>query len=202
MKITLSKKQWQLIGRKTGWIKKATGEPDQDYNHDAYDVITKLIKIKTGIDAFHKEFDKYQGVYVSVSGICKFWTIDSYVIGKQKKPTAKYRSATLVNSDGNQVSSNRGDYFMQKPETIFNDYTLTLLDFNGKETKIESPKISDLPDLLEVQRYIEYESEPDSVLVLQSDESMDEPLFNIRISFDNKIVSDGGLINYIKSKIK
>ena len=34
MKITLSKKQWQLIGRKTGWIKTAQLTPEQEEERD------------------------------------------------------------------------------------------------------------------------------------------------------------------------
>ena len=200
MKITLSKKQWELIGKKTGWIRKATGEADQDYDHAIYDAITNLIKRKTGLDASHKEFDKYQGVYVFVSSIGKIWTADSFVIGKRKAPTAKYRSAILVNPDGDRVSSNRGDYFMQKPDYVFGGFTLELLDFNGKKTIIQNPKVQELPDLLDVQRNIEYESEPDNVLRLQPEN--EGQTFDVRITPDNKIISDGGLIDYIILKFQ
>jgi hypothetical protein len=52
-----------------------------------------------------------------------------------------------------------------------------------------------LPDLLDVKKYVEYEAEPNSVLVLQEESGQEK--FNVVISPDNKIISDGGLISYI-----
>jgi hypothetical protein len=43
----------------------ATGEPDQDYDHDIYDAITLALRSE-GFEASHKEFDKYQGVEIKV----------------------------------------------------------------------------------------------------------------------------------------
>jgi polyhydroxyalkanoate synthesis regulator phasin len=49
-----------------------TGEPDQEYDKDFFnDVVKKLGE--AGFDASHKEFDKYQGVYIFVSGVDTFW---------------------------------------------------------------------------------------------------------------------------------
>jgi hypothetical protein len=60
-----------------------TGEPDQDYDHEFYNAICKKLK-KAGFDCSHKEFDKYQSVYILVRGYGKFWTKESYYTGIKK----------------------------------------------------------------------------------------------------------------------
>jgi hypothetical protein len=70
-----------------------TGEPDQDYDHEFWDGIVAELK-KAGFQAQHKEFDKYQGVYLRVSSPSKrwkFWRVDDYYTG-QKQP--KYPGQT------------------------------------------------------------------------------------------------------------
>ena len=207
MKITISKQQWESVGKMTGWMKRhgsqfhktATGEPDQDYDHETYNAITNLIKVNCGIIARHREFDKYQGVYVAVPGVGMFWTVDRFVVGKHKKPDAKYQSAELINSDGDNVSYTRGDYFLNQPDLVLKDYILKLTDFQGKKTVIQNPKVKDLPDLLDVAHGIEFESEPDDIIVLQEEKS--EEKFNVRITPNNQIAYDGGLTNYINDII-
>lgn len=49
-----------------------TGEPDQDYDHAFYDQVVAQLEAE-GFEASHREFDKYQGVYIKVRGIGKFW---------------------------------------------------------------------------------------------------------------------------------
>lgn len=49
-----------------------TGEPDQDYDHDFYDQVVTQLEAE-GFEARHREFDKYQGVYIEVRGIGRFW---------------------------------------------------------------------------------------------------------------------------------
>lgn len=49
-----------------------TGEPDQDYDHDFYDQVVTQLEAE-GFEARHREFDKYQGVYIAVRGVGKFW---------------------------------------------------------------------------------------------------------------------------------
>jgi len=58
---------------------KATGEPDQDYDHDFYDKIVEQLDAAGFPGATHREFDKYQGVYLNVPGIDKFWVRSVFV---------------------------------------------------------------------------------------------------------------------------
>lgn len=51
-----------------------TGEPDQDYDHDTFDRIVALLDQAGYPGARHREFDKYQGVYLVVPGVDKFWS--------------------------------------------------------------------------------------------------------------------------------
>jgi hypothetical protein len=157
----------------------ATGEPDQDYNHEVYDAIVKALEA-AGYQAKHKEFDKYQGVYLTVSKNGKkldtFWTVEGFVRGKEKpqNPAHKYRSAVLIDEEGNEFSANSGDYFQMGPNDVFEGSILVLKDMNGEEKTIENPKKSDLPDLMEVKRYMEYEGEPNDVLLMVAESQGEE----------------------------
>jgi len=51
-----------------------TGEPDQDYDHATFDKIVKLLAQAGYPGARHREFDKYQGVYLQVPGVDTFWS--------------------------------------------------------------------------------------------------------------------------------
>lgn len=52
-----------------------TGEPDQNYDHSFYDALVQELE-EAGIGgARHREFDKYQGVYLFVPNVGKFWTV-------------------------------------------------------------------------------------------------------------------------------
>lgn len=67
-----------------------TGEPDQDYNKDFYNAVCKKLK-KAGFECSHREFDKYQGVYIQVKNPnVKIWTTDEYVTGVKSKPTTPH----------------------------------------------------------------------------------------------------------------
>lgn len=160
----------------------AAGEPDQDYDHEVFDAIVKALEAK-GYKAIHREFDKYQGVYLDVSKggkpLDKFWIADSYVRGTPKKnPNVKYKSAVLIDEEGNESSATRGDYFQMADDDVFDGAILVLTDKNGKESTIENPKKSDLPDLLEVSNTMEYEGKPDVVIdfVAESQGENAEPL--------------------------
>ena len=77
-----------VVARKiAGEFKKvATGEPDQDYDHEIYDALAKALKVE-GYEATHKEFDKYQGVYLKVRGqgvYETFWTEDEFFTGERE----------------------------------------------------------------------------------------------------------------------
>lgn len=170
-------------------VLKETGEADQDYDQDFYDAICKSIK-KLGYDCKHKEFDKYQGVYFTVSKdgkvVAKLWTTDSYVVGKVKnKP--KYARATLVGPQGDVYSATRGDYdFSLGKDHVFDDHELLLVMQDGTSKTISDPKVKDLPDLKDVG-FGEYVGEPDSVLVVEPEGKQGEQA-HIRVSADGKKV--------------
>jgi len=72
-----------------------TGEPDQDYDHDMWDAVVTGLE-KAGIPgARHREFDKYQGVYLNVPPVGKFWAKDVHHI------TSATRYLELVPPDSN-----------------------------------------------------------------------------------------------------
>lgn len=51
-----------------------TGEADQDYDHATFDSIVDQLAKAGYPGARHREFDKYQGVYLVVPGVDKFWS--------------------------------------------------------------------------------------------------------------------------------
>lgn len=53
-----------------------TGEPDQDYDHGPWDAIVRELENNGIHGATHREFDKYQGVYLNVPNVGKFWVND------------------------------------------------------------------------------------------------------------------------------
>jgi len=88
MAYKMKKQKQPVTSRKiAGEFKKvATGEPDQDYDHELYDEITNALSAE-GFRASHKEFDKYQGVYIKVDGDNvheKFWTEDVFFTGERE----------------------------------------------------------------------------------------------------------------------
>lgn len=50
-----------------------TGEPDQDYDHDLMNGLVVALEKAGYPGGWHREFDKYQGVYMVVPGVDKFW---------------------------------------------------------------------------------------------------------------------------------
>ncbi len=67
--------------------KKATGEPDQDYDKAAYDQMVAQLEAAGFPGATHREFDKYQGVFLRVPGVDKFWGVDSFFTGQRTDET-------------------------------------------------------------------------------------------------------------------
>jgi hypothetical protein len=128
-------------------LRQATGEPDQDYDHEFYDKLVQALASAGFPGAKHREFDKYQGVYLKVPNCGKFWVKDVYSEGQRTDDTSKYKyqSAVLVDEDG-EYSANPGDYFMMRPEDAFGGMTLVLTKVDGETVRIEEPKKSDLPD--------------------------------------------------------
>lgn len=52
-----------------------TGEPDQDYDHSVYDQIVQQVAAAGYPGGKHREFDKYSGVYITIPGVDKFWSV-------------------------------------------------------------------------------------------------------------------------------
>jgi hypothetical protein len=175
-----------------------TGEPDQDYDQDFYNAVCKKLK-KAGFDCSHREFDKYQGVYIKItSPSVKLWTTDMYVSGKPKKDNAKYSRAILVDNEGGTNSATRGDYFNLPKTHVFKNMTLVLTDLQGKKNKIENPKISDLPDLLDVRSTISFEGSETHHYTLQSDSDGKE----MEVTYRDGDVDVSGVTKYLKSLLK
>jgi hypothetical protein len=63
------------------WFKTATGEPDQDYDHEFFDKIVQALDNENIPGAKHREFDKYQGVYLTIPSVGKLWIKDSFFSG-------------------------------------------------------------------------------------------------------------------------
>ncbi len=152
-----------------------TGEADQDYDQEMFDKIASEIE-KVGYEVSHREFDKYQGVYLDISKgdySERFWIHEYYVSGKKKPSGAKYSDATLYDEEGNPVSSDRGDYFMSDPDTVVGQL-LVLTTMDGEDTEIENPVVADLPDLGDVERSFQYEGEPNEHFEFIPDSVTDE----------------------------
>lgn len=143
---------------------------DEDYNYVG--VIANELR-KHGIDAQASFFDKYQGAYIFVSGKGKFWVEDMFYSGIKKTIAAgqpKYLKAIMTDDDG-QWSANRGDYFDRPKNFVFKGTKLHLTDLEGKTTTIENPKVSDLPDLLEIQSTFQYQKGSETAHIIFYPES-------------------------------
>lgn len=178
----------------------ATGEPDGDYDTEMFDAIANELK-KHGYQASHKEFDKYQGPYLTVSKggtpIAKFWIKDLFMTGKSKPNAAKYRKAALIDADGSESSANAGDYFMMQPNEVFDGSILMLTLMNGETKEIENPKKSDLPDLNDVSNSVEFEGKPDTVVIF-NDEGVEDSEVQVIVSHDLKHVEIGDMLEHLK----
>ncbi|MBY0452922.1 MAG: hypothetical protein K2P92_07795, partial [Bdellovibrionaceae bacterium] len=182
----------------------ATGEPDGDYDVQAFDAICKKLKA-AGYMCKHKEFDKYQGPFIQVGKNAKklatFWVKDYYTTGDIKPDGAKYRSATLMGEDGSESSANAGDYFMMGDNEVFEGSTLILVGLDGKEQVIENPKKKDLPDLLDVRNSFQYEGKPDEHIVFYDEDHGDELDFTVTIpKGDYNETNVGELLDYLEVK--
>jgi hypothetical protein len=184
---------------------RATGEPDQDYDKAFFDAVAAALS-EAGFEATHREFDKYQGVYLDVlkdgQKIDRFWVKDSFQQGTEKlNPAHKYKSAVLIDADGEEISANAGDYFMMNPDEVFEGCQLLLTDMQGNETTIEEPKKSDLPDLSETKTNIEFEGEPDTVYVLIGEKMppLEESGVMV-VQHPDGTVNAGDLIEYLNAQ--
>jgi len=50
MKVTLSKRQWESIGKQTGWMKTAMGAPRTDYSNHIEGIIQELISAQSSLN--------------------------------------------------------------------------------------------------------------------------------------------------------
>lgn len=135
-----------------------TGEADQDYDKEFYDELVKQLAAAGYKGATHREFDKYQGVVLSVPGVDSFWVKDFFSRGEindiDKKKT--YRSSVLTTINGDEVSSSQGDYFQLPKDYVFKGYTLVSTRQNGETVTKKNPKVSDLPDITDVMSTFSY----------------------------------------------
>ena len=182
----------------------ATGESDGEYDHEAYDKICNALK-EQGFEATHREFDKYQGVYIDVfkdsQKIDRFWTVDSFLSGETKQnPAVKYKKAVLIDENGDEVSANRGDYFQLAGSDVMEGCQLILTDKAGNEQVIEEPMVSQLPDLLEVSHGVEFTGQPDEVFMLKGEKmaEMDDPIAVV-LTAEGEVVLDD-LVEYLNAQ--
>jgi hypothetical protein len=163
-----------------------TGEADQDYDHATYDAICDALKAK-GYQCTHREFNKYQGVYLTIKkggkNLGKWWTVDSYVTGNRKPPKSEYKNSALVDQEGNEFSGNPGDYW-NASDNAFDGLTLVLTKHDGSKVEIPNPKKSDLKDY---DNTIEFEGHPDEVLVLATEDMGEGDGAHVRVSKNNKV---------------
>jgi len=126
------------------------GESDSDFTDVNMDKIVELLKAE-GYDAYYKEFDKYQGVYLVIkkgANSIKLWLADTYSTGKWGNGAI---SSVLIDENGDRFSGNAGDYFNLPKDHVFQGSKLIYkFKKDGKtETKeIENPKVSDFPDVI------------------------------------------------------
>jgi ribosomal protein L40E len=167
-----------------------TGEPDQDYDHKTFDEICNALK-KKRITAIHREFDKYQGIYITTP-LGKLWTVDFFNRGKWGEGIL---SSKLIDWDGNDWSGNSGDYWQYPKDKVFDDQQLVITKIeNGKFKKItkNNPKVSDLPDtVLSSSKF----TPGKDILVFWKEGKPEEETVEYEVGSKN--VDD--LVNYLKS---
>lgn len=181
-----------------------TGEPDQDYDTEHFDTIVNALA-KVGIKAKHKEFDKYQGVYLDLAkggkSLGRYFQIDYYVTGKPKKSNAKYKKAQLVDQEGNTYSANRDDYFQMNDDEEFEDHDLLLVSKDGTSETIHNPKKKDLPASKDVSNTIEFVGQPDSVFVFAKEgPGHDGETAHVKVSNDGKTADVSELVELVNEQ--
>ena len=184
---------------KTASKKKATGEADQDYDHEFFDEIVKQLDAAGYSGATHKEFDKYQGVYLRVPNVGKFWVADTYVTGKRIPSEAPYRDAYLIDEEGNKSSASHGDYFQFAKNYVFEGYTLVLIKHDGTKEEFDNPTVAQLPDLLAVDRSIKFRPGSEIFVYVFAPEDNPDYALEVTQTEDNK-VDASQLVEYIKEQ--
>lgn len=88
-----------------------TGEPDQDYDHEIYNSIVDEIA-DMGYESYHREFDKYQGIYIQIKDVDKFWFDDIsydgddvlFVIYPENDPDIKFEGGVYKSDHGEWIA--------------------------------------------------------------------------------------------------
>ena len=178
--------------------KKATGEPDQDYAHAFFDAIVKQLEEAGIAGATHKEFDKYQGVYLRVPDVDTFWIKDIFYRGDKAEEDIKkpYTKATLIDIEGNTGSASKGDYFTMPDNYILEGYTLELTKQDGTVETIENPTVGQLPDITEVMSTFTYKPGTTTEVYVFTPEH--DPDVELEVTNKEGIVDARELIEYCK----
>lgn len=178
------------------------GEADGDYNHKLYQAICDALNA-AGLNATHREFDKYQGVYIQVKGL-RLWANDISVSGERTDNVQKYRyrSAYLEAPDGERYSASPGDYFMLNPTAQFSedDTVLVLVKMDGSEDVIENPTKADLPKEGEVAPGTFSMKPGSSVFVVSLTDDDGVEIADVTVSEDYQTVDVSELVDLIKAK--
>ena len=176
--------------------KKATGEPDQEYDHTFFDAIVRQLERYGFSEATYREFDKYQGVYLRVPGVDTFWVTDVYYTGEKAEEDVKkpYTKAILVDTKGNTQSANKGDYYYLPNEYIFEDFVLKLTKQDGTVEAIEHPTVAQLPDITEVMSTFTYKPGTETEIYVFSPEHNSE--IELEVTNKDGIVNASALIEY------
>lgn len=177
-----------------------TGEADQDYDTEFFDEIVKQLAAAGYRGASHREFDKYQGVYLKVPGVDTFWIKDFFTRGEisDRYKAKPYRTAILTNPQGEEVSSSQGDYFQLPKDYVFKGFTLKLVKQNGESVTKKNPKLSELPDLMDVMHTFVYKpgtSTEHTVFYPEHDNNVE---IEVVKDGDGKVQA-AGLIRYCKT---
>lgn len=114
--------------------KTSTGEPDQEYDHAFYDAICNELR-KQGFNCYHKEFDKYQGVYIRVEGIDTFWGKEFFT----SKDGGEVGFFTPEKSPEKEIGIVVKDGGADATELI--DYCNEIRSTNFKEKSVEANKV-------------------------------------------------------------
>lgn len=190
------------LTKRQATVRRATGEKSEPDN------ITVAIadRLNTmGFDAEARAFDNYQGDYIRVRGIGKFWFKDYYTTGKRLNPPAPEDivSATLIDKDGGTYSANRGDYFQFPSNYIFEGYKLVIVYGDGYREELDNPTQADLPSNI-VGTTFRYEKGSETEhIVLAEEEDWDTDI-EVWYTTDEKgnilELGDGNLIDYCETK--
>ena len=110
-----------------------TGEPDQDYDHEIYDAIVDEIGY-LGYEASHREFDKYQGIFIQVSGVGRFWFDDVSYHGDDVMFTIFPEDDSDMKFNGSVYKSDDGEWIANIDEE-FKEYLDGLKTESGRGSK-------------------------------------------------------------------